>query len=311
MTSRESFVSPDQQISFPKRSIDLKKHKERPSCSMDKALLIGKIELLGGLSVHSKICRGSRKDVVRLASKDPGNALALLQWYRELGIKKFFVTDLDAHLFQPRQNRLIQEICSQLEAKECLWLDCRVKPNELLQNKTSCPNDHVQRILHSDSIQPGLTLVLEDLSPHQRMSLSSVGDSIDPQRLAMGIRFQTRSKSGGKSSGQSNGNRTRTNSSYSASAERWFDQGHEAGIRSGFLLGKLRGDAPDDDPENDLENVPEIIQTCETLSRRYRGWKWACSGIPSSHDSKPIYECGCSGVLVGTARQSDGQVVLV
>ena len=311
MTSHESVVSPKQQLPFSERSIDLKTRNQGPSSSLDRELLIGKVDLLGGLSVHSVGCRGSRKDVVRLPGKDPGNPLALLQWYRDHGIKKFYLTDLDAHLFQPRQNRLIEKICNKLEPQECLWLDCRVKLNELLLQQGSDLDDLVQRLVHSDSMHPGLTLVLEDLSPKQRTSLSSVGDFIDPQRLAMSILFGSRPDSGAEEDDQANDNDASRQHSHAALAQKWFDQGHQAGIRSGILHGSVPASDADAATENDQQDVPKIMQICKKMSRHYRGWKWACSGIPSNFDSRPIYDSGCSGVLVGTARQSDGQVALV
>ncbi|KAA1260548.1 Histidine biosynthesis protein [Rubripirellula obstinata] len=280
----------------------MKKFSPCDSSSFNSEHLIGRLDLLGGLSVHVSDGKGTRNDLVRLSNEDPGNPLTLFKWYRDRGITRFYVTDLDARLRQPRQNKLIDKLCNQLEPNECLWLDCRVKATELQPRRLSSPNDLVQRILYSEKIHPSLSLVLEDPSLHQRSVFSAIGDFVDPSRFTMGMNLIDLANSKISSEFDAADNDNHTKHSCRPWCDEWLNLAHQAGIRSGFLLWN---------PCTSIQGDAEMQQIFQRWSERYNDWKWMCSGIRSKQESSLIHDCGCSGILVGTTRLPDGRVAIV
>ncbi|MEO9595519.1 HisA/HisF-related TIM barrel protein [Rhodopirellula bahusiensis] len=83
--------------------------------------LIGVIDLMNGVAVHG--IAGKRTQYLPIAEL-PVDECSLLKWYRSIGIRRFYVADLDGLMGNGRQCEALLRLATELCAGETLWIDC-------------------------------------------------------------------------------------------------------------------------------------------------------------------------------------------
>jgi len=139
--------------------------------------LVGVIDLAGGKAVHAIAGERSSYQPVQSCGGDP---VTLVRQYRELGIRSFYIADLDAIRGQPLQTTLLDEMAAEMEGDILVdlgWSGAESKP--VVQAVTALVEAH-----------PCLGIIAATETADSPTALDRLAECIAVTRICLGLDFR-------------------------------------------------------------------------------------------------------------------------
>lgn len=229
--------------------------------------VIGVVDLMNGVAVRGIAGERSRyRPVEELWAG--GNAL--IHWYRSIGVRQFYVADLDALMQQGRQDAALSSLAKELCDGETLWIDCGWRGSVSQSDR-----DWVAGIMSSISVESDVRWIVASESADSLAVLDQMLDLIAARKLTLSLDFR---------GGQFVGPETVWD---------WVQAAGERGIREAILL---------DVASVGSESGPRDCKVFAELVEQYRGLDWITGGgIRFPEEVQDLVNQGYSRVLVASA----------
>ena len=227
---------------------------------LDAGDVVGVIDLMGGRPVHAA---GGDRDQYQPIPIGVGDLVSLLSHYRELGIRRFYLADLDSIESRPRQIEQLRDAIGLLQHGESIWIDGGWREGD--------STAFLNRLLEHKRV----TWVVASETCSGSAELIRLARSIDPIQLAIGLDFR-----GGAFCGQN-------------SPADWINTACSLGIDRGIIL-----EYDNVGSANGGSGVPDL----RALTAMRPHWTWLSGGgVRDPSDVRRLILAGCDGVLVATA----------
>ncbi len=248
--------------------------------------IIGVIDLKQGRAVHAIAGKRDQYQPLAILPNSPGDPRALIQHYLSLGLRRFYLADLDAICGKAPQSELIHELLGKLPvaAPEITPVEIFLDQGRNWQSvTTSHPIRHVLSTEAFDSIDQWIQAALQiapanlvlglDLADNRVRTANHTPDHLQPADL-----------------------HTQT--------APWLQAARRIGCRVVIAL--------------DLQYVGTAggvgtVKRCQQLCAGFPDLNWISGGgVRSASDIRQLQDVGCGGVLVGTAlhRESEARRLL-
>lgn len=264
--------------------------------------LVGVIDLKQGVAVHGVAGQRQRYQPVQLSrftgrTSPPaadGDPIGLVEHYRQQGVRRFYVADLDGLGGQAIQTRRLEQlIASSRHAGDVVaqrWI-LDIGLNERLSESDL---GWLLELGQSSGYSIGWVVASESaLSQH---TVERLAERVDPATLILGIDLRE-----GRLIGPANdGPAQRFKKSASndgqdgqSALDQWIESGRVAGIEAALIL---------DVSVVGTSSGPAAIQWCHQLHRRLPSWRLISGGgCRCAVDVATYVDAGCHECLVATA----------
>lgn len=139
--------------------------------------LVGVIDLAGGKAVQAIAGEREKYQPVQSCGGDP---VTLVQQYRELGIRSFYIADLDAICGQPLQLTVLDEIASEVDHDVLVDLGWSGA-------ESASVVDAVSELIEAHSC---LRIIAATETAHSPMALDRLAACIEVTRICLGLDFR-------------------------------------------------------------------------------------------------------------------------
>jgi len=270
--------------------------------------LVGVIDLAGGKAVHAIAGERSSYQPVQSCGGDP---VALVRQYRGLGIRSFYVADLDAIRGQPLQTTLLDEMAAEMEGDILVdlgWSGAESKP--VVQAVTALVESH-----------PCLGIIAATETADSPTALDRLAECIAVTRICLGLDFrqgQLVVSKKLKDCGRDRNAQTAAafdaaavafddaavdrgndipewNIEFCTESTHWVDHASTLGIHRMVIL--------------DIATVGKQVGTvtgdmCRSIKQANPNFSiWSGGGIRHASDANQLIQQGCERCLVATALQ--------
>lgn len=264
--------------------------------------LIGVVDLRCGVAVHAV---GGRRHAYRpvqlpsrpvqfpsppvhsaVASPSAGSSpppvsspTDLLAWYRQMGLRQFYLADLDALTGGPRQWAVLFQWLDRLLPHEHLWIDAGWKGRERPEQWES-----LGRMLAREPESDQVRWILASETAGDVDAIDRLVDRLPAESMVLGLDFR---------SGRFVGD---------GEMEHWTDRADAAGIRRGVVL-----DVAAVGTRNQQNaSGPTTVPLCESLVGQFPDWDWVSGGgIRGIDDVDRLLDAGCRSCLVASLLLPD------
>lgn len=244
--------------------------------------LIGVIDLLGGQAVAAVAGQRESYRPIQFASLDgpPGDANALVNHYRSLGIMRFYIADLDALMGGTPQFRALRDLVKAMPPGAAIWWDAGITANTPTTDWQCC-----HRLIGEFGAIQSWKVILASESVRRADSLPGIVNAaersglLDSNRssLCMGIDFHA---------GDFRGD---------ARPADWIAIAERLRIRDGVVL---------DVASVGTGSGPIAIDQCVSMRTIADHWSWISGGgVRTPADVRTFIDAGCDGCLIATALQ--------
>lgn len=251
--------------------------------------LIGVVDVRCGVPVHAV---GGRRHAYRpvqlpyqtqksfddaepaIQSWSAASTVDLMEWYRSLGLRQFYLADLDALTGGPRQWAALFQWLDRLRPDESLWVDAGWRRHERPEQWQS-----LERFLAREPESGQVRWILATETAGQLEAIDKLVERLPTASMALGLDLQA-----GRFVGD-------------GEMECWIDHANSAGIRRGVVLDVAavgtRGQRN--------STGPRTISLCESFVMRYPTWDWVSGGgIRGVDDVDQFLDAGCRNCLVAS-----------
>lgn len=247
------------------------------SCDWPIDRLIGVIDVRGGKAVAA--IAGDRANYQPVRG---GDVVAMLAWYRRMGLTQFYVADLDALMGVAlmgqvpmggvRQWAVLDTVVDTLTPDESLWWDAgwtaTTPAGEFARLADACDRGKVTLILASESMQSSTSL-------NHFADVSAWAPDRITRTISLGLDFR---------SGRFLGD---------GEPADWVSAADSIGIRRGVIL---------DVAAVGMRSGPTALALCGELSAGEPTWTWISGGgIRDRTDVQRYRDAGCAACLIATA----------
>ncbi|KLU05777.1 Phosphoribosylformimino-5-aminoimidazole carboxamide ribotide isomerase -likeprotein [Rhodopirellula islandica] len=229
--------------------------------------LIGVMDLMNGVAVHGIAGQRSR---YRPVAELPAGENALLRWYRSIGVRRFYVADLDGLMSNGRQDDALLNLAAELRDGETLWIDSGWRGSV-----SQADRDWMSQMRSSITAGSDIRWIIASESADSIDVLDRMLESIPASQLTLSLDFRD---------GQFVG---------PDSATHWMQSASDRNIREAILL---------DVAAVGGQSGPRDCETFSRLVRQFRGVNWITGGgIRCPEDVRKLLSQGYSEVLIASA----------
>ncbi|MFG0263885.1 MAG: HisA/HisF-related TIM barrel protein [Rhodopirellula sp. JB055] len=231
--------------------------------------LVGVVDLMNGVAVRGIAGERSRYQPV---AELPPRGNALMDWYRSIGVRQFYVADLDGLMNRGRQDDALSTLAKELRDGETLWIDCGWRGSV-----SRADREWVTGILSAISSESDVRWIVASESADSIGVLDRLLEWIPACQLTLSLDFRD---------GQFVGPET---------VGKWAQAACERGIREAILL---------DVASVGSESGPRRSEVFLQLVDQFQNLDWITGGgIRHPEDVQKLVNQGYSRVLVASALQ--------
>ncbi|WP_160148096.1 HisA/HisF-related TIM barrel protein [Rubripirellula obstinata] len=260
------------------------------------ASFVGVIDLKDGSAVHA--VQGKR-DQYQPAEFCCGDAELLLQHYVQLGIRRFYIADLDAITMDDPNTNLIVKLASVCDSID----DCDEIIFDLGWRGGDCSRSTGTKLIEqlSKQFKKSCWIAATETMTNPA-SISELVDVVGSEKAVLGLDYRDGRLQGQRFQGQRfQGQRFQGQRLQSQEFDEsdWIIAANQAGIRRFLLL---------DLSSVGSKNGPATVDSCKRIFTSLRGLRDSCDpliysggGIRSDEDVRALSRSGCNRFLLATA----------
>ena len=244
------------------------------------ARVVGVIDLVDGRAVHAV---AGNRDAYRDVAFCHGDPVALVTHYRGLGVRQFYIADLDSIRGGSVQHQAIEALLQASDSARCLidlgWCAAPSNPKEPPGPKRSNSNKFdakVEAIERLSNRFPPIQWIAATESCRSRSDLQVLADRTRPGHWLLGLDYRR-------------GELLR----HEADESEWISAARQFGCAGAVIL--------------DLAAVgtgsgPQTAEACRRVRRLAPTWTiLSGGGVCNQADAGELIDAGCDGILIATA----------
>ncbi|EMB14954.1 HisA/HisF-related TIM barrel protein [Rhodopirellula europaea] len=229
--------------------------------------LIGVIDLMDGIAVHGIAGKRSQYQPIGELSD---NECSLLHWYRSIGIRRFYVADLNGLMGTDRQRDALLTLAREVRRDEILWIDCG-----WAGSVSQVDQDWLKQMNRSIANGASLRWIIATETADSIDVMNRMLEFVDASNLTLSLDFRAGLFLGPKT------------------AADWAVAARERNIREGILL---------DVASVGSESGPGNGDVFSDIVSRFGDMSWITGGgIRDAKDVRGLVSGGYSAFLIATA----------